>query len=113
MAAVKVVPMPLLSGSSRAIRRIAALARPTAARTSATATGSGRRATSSTASWAATSPALAPPMPSATAITGGRLSERSSLCRRTRPVSDRSASSTRASSPPAVPSDAIADPYSS
>src|SRR4051812_47421656 len=82
-AAVRVDPMPYRSGSSAArarIRRWAAVAR--SARVSAVAPQIADTATSE-----ATSPAGAPPMPSATAKTGGRTRTASSFWLRRRPGS--------------------------
>ena len=104
---MSVVPIPDLSGSSVASRRIARFARSTALRTSPSWTGPTRRPTASTAIWAATSPAFAPPMPSATTSTRGLARDRSSLWWRIRPVSERCATSTRASGRSAVPSAAM------
>ena len=72
------VPIPLLSGSSLAMRRIARLARSMARRTLSESTVV-RPLTESTATCAATSPALAPPIPSATARMRLLATERSSL----------------------------------
>src|SRR3954469_4862224 len=81
------------------MRRLAAR---TIAASSASARSPDSRApsTASTATAEATSPAFAPPMPSATANSGGRTTSESSLAVRWRPTSVRPACSTMRSATP-------------
>src|SRR6476619_3822072 len=97
IAAVIVVPIPAREGSARARSWMRRLAASIVSRRKCSGGPSGRsRSKDSAAAFEATSPAWAPPMPSATTKIGARTKNESSLALRWRPVSVRNAwSSTR------------------
>ncbi len=92
-----VVPIPAREGSARASWWILLFAASIVSRSTGSGGASGRsRSKDSAAAFEATSPAWAPPIPSATTKIGARTNSESSFSLRWRPVSVRNAwSSTR------------------
>ena len=99
-----VVPIPASSGSRRARSWIVRFAASIVCRSSCSGGACGSsRSKDSAAVFEATSPAWAPPMPSATTNSGPRMKSESSLALRWRPVSVRVAwSSIRSISSPRI-----------
>ena len=90
MQAVRVVPIPSRPRPSRAARMISRFASSTACSRAAPSRSFGASSASTfTAISEATSPAAWPPMPSATANSGGATTKLSSLWSRTQPTSVR------------------------
>ena len=100
IAAVIVVPIPAREGSARASSWIRRFASSIVSRRKPSAGASGRsRSKASAAVFEATSPACAPPIPSATTKIGARTKSESSFSLRWRPVSVRKAWSSIRSKP--------------